>query len=164
MTDEIKYWQSEDYWPTWEDFIKEWKAGNAEYLSDWFYDIDDILEEHEDEWDYPQNPFVKAVNEGRLDFAAELTDFIEEGEDFYNMILDYCSGSLQAMTLIVDNSRWYKSDAIAEIYEGLRNRETLRKQAEEAETQAQTLEERVEELEEELNRLRFILDENGIDY
>ena len=80
------------------------------------------------------------------------------------MIMDFCCGDLDVMTLIIENSRWYKCDAVAEIYEGLRNRETLRNQAREAESQAETLEERVEELEEEVQRLKAILDENGIDY
>lgn len=173
MTDEIKYWQSEDYEPNWDDFFEEWEAGNADYVNEWYYELDDC-----DDWEYPRNPFVKAVSEGRTSFAAQLTDFIEEGEEFYDMIMDFCAGDLDAMTLIIENSRWYKSDTIANIYEGLRNRETLRQSAREAAGNAAALQKQVEELQsdlefykneclmkdEEINRLQEILDENGIDY
>ena len=159
MSEETVYWKSEDYEPTWDDFFQEWEAGNVEWIEEWFGELD-----NNGELEYPQNLFIKAVSEGRTSLAEKLTDYIEEGEEFYDMIMDFCAGDLEVMTLIIENSRWYKCDAVAEIYEGLRNRETLRKQAEEAESQAETLEERVEELEEEVERLKAILDENGISY
>lgn len=159
MTEELLYWQKEDYEPNWDDFFTEWEAGNADYVNDWYADLDDC-----DDWEYPRNPFIKAVSEGRVSFAAQLTGWIEEGEEFYDEMMDYCTGNLDMMTLIIDNSRWYKCDAVAEIYEGLKSREYLRQEAQKVESKSKSLEERVEELEEELDRLRAILNENGIDY
>lgn len=180
MSEEQLYWQKEDYEPTWEDICTEWENKNADYFKEWQCDVIDIIEDHKDEWEWPYNLFVKACAEGcgYNDFAEQLVDFIEEGDEFYEEMMEYLTGDLEAMTAVVENSRWYKSDAVANIYEGLRNRETLRQNAREAEGNVTALQEKLKELEsdlefyknecsmkdEEINRLQEILDENDIGY
>lgn len=180
MSEEQLYWQKEDYEPTWEDICTEWENKNADYFNDWMGEISDIIQENKAEWGYPNNPFIKAWEETNSvnEFAAKLTDWIEETEAFYDEMMEYLTGDLEAMTAVMENSSWYKSDAVANIYEGLRDRETLRQNAHEAQDDAEALQEQLEELQsdlefyknecslkdEEINRLQEILDENGINY
>lgn len=180
MSEEQLYWQKEDYEPTFEDICTEWENQNAEYFQEWHYEVLDIIEDNKDEWEWPYNLFVKACAEagGYNKFAEQLISFIEEGDAFYDEMIEYLTGDLEAMTVVIENSRWYKSDTIANIYEGLRNRETLRQSAKEAAGNAAALQKQVEELQsdlefyknecsikdEEINRLQEILDENGIAY
>lgn len=180
MSEEQLYWQKEDYEPTWEDVCTEWENRNGEYFTDYYDEISDLIYEHKDEWEWPYNPFVKACSEngGYCDFASKLTIWIEESEDFYNEMMEFLTGDLDAMKVVLDKTRYYKCDEIAEIYEGLRNREALRKQVEEAEDDIEKMKELISELQsdlefyknecsmkdEEINRLQEILDENGIAY